>query len=70
MAYREYIETSILDALVLFTKFSGNPYSPEALTEGLPIAENKASPKLFSLDPNASRGLFSRAAERAGLIQK
>ena len=70
MAYREYIETSILDALVLFTKFSGNPYSPEALTEGLPIAEGKASPKLFSLDPNASRGLFSRAAERAGFNTK
>jgi len=56
---------SLLDALVLFTKLYHKPYSAEALTAGLPIEPGKESPELFSI--NKSKGLFSRAAARAGL---
>ena len=66
MEHRKYIESSILDALVIFTKLHGKPYSPEVLIEGLPIPEGKTSPKLFSVKASASRGLFSRAAQKAG----
>lgn len=64
--YRKYIERSVLDSLVLFSKLHGKPYSAEVLSEGLPIAEGETAPKLFSVKPNAARGLFSRAAKRAG----
>ncbi|WP_345994062.1 type I secretion system permease/ATPase [Sulfurimonas sp. HSL-1716] len=56
---------SLLDCLVLFTKLYHKPYSAEALTAGLPIEMGKETPELFSI--NNSKGLFSRAAERAGL---
>jgi len=56
---------SLLDALVLFTKLYHKPYSAEALTAGLPIEPGKEAPELFSI--NKSKGLFSRAAARAGL---
>lgn len=56
---------ALLDCLVLFTKLYHKPFSAEALTEGLPIEPGKESPELFSI--NKSKGLFSRAAERAGL---
>ena len=64
--FRRHKESSVLDALVLFTKLHGKPYSAEVLSEGLPIAEGETSPKLFSVKPNSSRALFSRAAKRAG----
>ncbi len=64
--FRKYIESSVLDALVLFSKLHGKPYSAEVLSEGLPIAEGESAPKLFSVRPNSSRALFSRAAKRAG----
>lgn len=56
---------SLLECLVIFTKLYHKPFSAEALTAGLPIEMGKESPELFSID-NA-KGLFSRAAEKAGL---
>lgn len=56
---------SLLDSLVLFTKLYHKPFSAEALTAGLPIEIGKETPELFSI--NNAKGLFSRAAERAGL---
>lgn len=56
---------SLLECLVLFTKLYHKPFSAEALTAGLPIEPKSESPELFSI--NKSKGLFSRAAEKAGL---
>ncbi len=56
---------ALLDCLVLFTKLYYKPFSAEALTAGLPIEPGKESPELFSI--NKAKGLFSRAAEKAGL---
>lgn len=56
---------ALLDCLVLFTKLYHKPFSAEALTAGLPVEYGKESPELFSI--NNAKGLFSRAAERAGL---
>ncbi len=56
---------ALLDCLVLFTKLYHKPFSAEALTAGLPIEPGKESPELFSI--NKAKGLFSRAAEKAGL---
>ncbi|MEA2051175.1 MAG: type I secretion system permease/ATPase [Campylobacterota bacterium] len=64
--FRKHIESSVLDSLVMFSKLHGKPYSAEVLSEGLPIAEGESVPKLFSVKPNNSRALFSRAAKRAG----
>lgn len=55
----------LLKCLVLFTKLYHKPYSAEALTAGLPVEAGLESPELFSI--NNAKGLFSRAAERAGL---
>ena len=56
---------ALLDSLVLFTKLYHKPYSAEALTAGLPIEPGAESPELFSI--NNAKGLFSRAAIKAGL---
>lgn len=56
---------ALLDCLVLFTKLYHKPYSAEALTAGLPIEPGADAPELFSI--NNAKGLFSRAAEKAGL---
>ena len=56
---------ALLDCLVLFTKLYHKPFSAEALTAGLPVEPGADSPELFSI--NNSKGLFSRAAGRAGL---
>jgi len=56
---------ALLDCLVLFTKLYHKPFSAEALTAGLPIEPGADAPELFSID-NA-KGLFSRAAQKAGL---
>ena len=56
---------ALLDCLVLFTKLYHKPYSAEALTAGLPIEPGAESPELFSI--NNAKGLFSRAAAKAGL---
>ncbi len=56
---------SLLECLVIFTKLYHKPFSAEALTAGLPIEPGKDSPELFSI--NNAKGLFSRAAKKAGL---
>ncbi len=56
---------ALLDSLVLFTKLYHKPYSAEALTAGLPIEPGAEAPELFSI--NSAKGLFSRAASKAGL---
>ena len=56
---------ALLDALVLFTKLYHKPFSAEALTSGLPIEPGVEAPELFSI--NNAKGLFSRAASKAGL---
>jgi ATP-binding cassette subfamily C protein LapB len=56
----------LLQCLVMFTKLYHKPFSAEALTSGLPTEIGAEAPELFSIDK--SRGLFSRAAAKAGLI--
>ncbi len=56
---------ALLDTLVLYTRLYHKPFSAEALTAGLPIEPGQEAPELFSI--NNSKGLFSRAADRAGL---
>ncbi|MDF1877841.1 type I secretion system permease/ATPase, partial [Sulfurimonas sp. SAG-AH-194-L11] len=56
---------ALLDTLVLFTKLYHKPYTAEALTAGLPIEPGVEAPELFSI--NNAKGLFSRAAAKAGL---
>jgi len=56
---------ALLDCLVLFTKLYHKPFSAEALTAGLPIEPGADAPELFSI--NNAKGLFSRAATKAGL---
>jgi len=56
---------ALLDCLVLFTKLYHKPFSAEALTAGLPVEPGAESPELFSI--NNAKGLFSRAATKAGL---
>ena len=70
LKFRKHTESSVLDALVLFSKLHGKPYSAEVLSEGLPIAEGETSPKLFSVKATSSRALFSRAAHRAGFTTR
>ena len=59
---------SLLDSLVLYTKFYHKHFTKEALIEGLPIRKGKENPQLFSI--SHSKGLLSRAAEHAGLKTK
>ena len=69
-AFRNYISSSILDSLVIFSKRHGKSYSAEVLSEGLPISDGDDAPKLFSVKSSSARGLFSRAAIRAGFKTK
>lgn len=59
---------SLLDCLVIYTKVYHKPFSKEALTVNLPIEQGKDTPDLFTI--GKSKGLFSRAAEHAGLKTK
>lgn len=59
---------TLLDSLSTYTKFYHHPYSKEALIHGLPIEKGNENPELFSID--SSKGLFSRAAAKAGLKTK
>ncbi len=45
----------LLSCLVFLTRMENAPYSPDALTAGLPLVDNKLTPELFT-----------RAAEKAG----
>jgi len=58
----------LLGCLVLYTKLYHTPHSAESLIAGLPLAQGQKSPELFS--PNSSKGLFSRAARKAGLSSR
>ncbi|HLD23905.1 MAG TPA: hypothetical protein VJA83_08170, partial [Sulfuricurvum sp.] len=58
----------LLKCLVLFTKLYHTPYSAEALTSDLPLKPGESTPELFA--PNSSKGLFSRAARKAGLTSR
>ena len=55
----------LLQCLVLFTHVYHKPYSAEALMAGLPNSPFGGALQLFSL--KSSKGLFARAASRAGL---
>lgn len=55
----------LLQCLVLFTQLYHKPYTAEALMAGLPTAPWGGALRLYSL--KSSKGLFSRAASRAGL---
>jgi ATP-binding cassette subfamily C protein LapB len=54
----------LLQCLVILTKLYHQPYSAEALTDGLPVEEGYKTPELFSI--HTSKAAFSRAAKRAG----
>lgn len=58
----------LLGCLVLYTKLYHIPHSAESLIAGLPLKQGEKSPELFSLQH--SKGLFSRAARKAGLISR
>jgi ATP-binding cassette subfamily C protein LapB len=55
----------LLQSLVLFTHIYHKPYTAEALMAGLPASPFGGALQLFSL--KTSKGLFARAASRAGL---
>lgn len=61
-------ENSILDALTIFCKINGRPYSKESLIAGLPVENGRNTPVLFS--KRDSKALFSRAASKAGFKTK
>ncbi|MCL4142328.1 UNVERIFIED_CONTAM: hypothetical protein GTU68_024488, partial [Idotea baltica] len=52
-------DDTLLGCLAIVSKILDKPYSADALVAGLPLVDNKLTPKLFS-----------RAAERAGLSSK
>lgn len=55
----------LLQCLVLFTQLYHKPFTAEALMAGLPSAPWGGALRLYSL--KSSKGMFSRAASRAGL---
>lgn len=56
---RQTLDDPLLGCLLLLAKMLNKPHSADSLVAGLPLVDNKLSP-----------GLFSRAAERAGLSAK
>lgn len=52
-------DDTLLGCLTILAKILNKPHSPDSLTAGLPLVDNKLTPTLFS-----------RAAERAGLSSK
>jgi ATP-binding cassette subfamily C protein LapB len=59
-----------MECLVIFTKLYNRPYSADALVADLPIPAGRVTPKLFSLNEEASKSTFHRAAQRAGFSSK
>jgi ATP-binding cassette subfamily C protein LapB len=53
------VDDPLLRSLTLLAKLLNKPHSPQSLVAGLPLVDNKLTPKLFA-----------RAAERAGLTSK
>lgn len=64
----EYIEDPILECLAIFCKMSGRPYSKESLIAGLPIAEGRNTPILFS--KFSSKSLFQELQVKQDLKQE
>jgi ATP-binding cassette subfamily C protein LapB len=64
------VENPLLECLVIFTKLYNRPYSADALVADLPIPAGRVTPKLFSLNEEASKSAFHRAAQRAGFSSK
>jgi len=58
-AGQETLDDPLLSCLTILSKLLNKPHSAESLVHGLPLVENKLTPKLFV-----------RAAERAGLSSK
>jgi len=56
---QQTLDDPLLDCLTILSKLLHKPHSAESLIAGLPLVDNKLTPKLFS-----------RAAERAGLSSK
>jgi len=55
----------LLQCLVLFTQLYHKPFSAEALMAGMPLSPKDETQGLYNL--KQSKGLFARAASRAGL---
>jgi ATP-binding cassette, subfamily C, bacterial LapB len=55
----------LLQCLVLFTQLYHKPFTAEALSAGLPLSPHDTTQGLYDL--KQSKGLFARAASRAGL---
>ncbi len=55
----------LLQSLVLFTQLYHKPFTAEALSAGLPLSPHDEKQSLYDL--KQSKGLFARAASRAGL---
>ena len=58
----------LLECLVIFARLHSRPISVEALISGLPVEPGADGPELFSIDN--PKGLFSRAAARAGFASR
>lgn len=58
-ASQKTVDDTLLGSLTILAKILDKPHSADSLVAGLPLVDNKLSPKLFS-----------RAAERAGLSSK
>ena len=58
-ATQKTVDDTLLGSLTILAKILDKPHSADSLVAGLPLVDNKLSPKLFS-----------RAAERAGLSSK
>jgi len=56
---------ALLACLVNFTNLYHIPHTAESLIAGLPLKNGEKTPELFTL--NGGKGLFSRAARKAGL---
>jgi len=58
----------LLECLVIFARLHSRPVSVDALISGLPVEPGADGPELFSIDN--PKGLFSRAAKRAGFASR
>ena len=56
---QQTLDDPLLNCLTILSKLLNKPHSAESLIHGLPLVDNKLTPKLFE-----------RAAERAGLTSK
>ena len=54
MTKQKYNPRSLLDALVIFSRIHGKPFSAEVLTKGLPVNEHEQIPKLYTYNRRTS----------------